>query len=190
MNLHRHESSHATTEYIDAAWFGACLPQDPGSINWAFKNLSGVTGETTLTPTQRTNARAKRCNLYESLAGVDVTFEGWMGKAGYYLDIVHGLDAMKSTIQENIISDLVRLKKIPMTDKGIGATQANVHSSIYEYIDGDYPGFIGSLDSLTVPTRASISDANKTARTLPDVNFSATLAGAFNHVTVNGVVTE
>ena len=41
---------------------------------------------------------------------------------------------------------------------------------------------------ISVPTAASVSSADRTSRTLNDVTFTATMAGAIHTVTIAGIV--
>lgn len=66
-------------DFVAAAWAARCLPLNPGSETWAYKNLVGVTADT-LTTTQRTNVLAKNASCYISLAGVSHTEFGQVGE--------------------------------------------------------------------------------------------------------------
>lgn len=65
----------ADTEFPEAAWMGAQLPYTPGSNDWDFKRAVGVT-VSNLTDTQRVNLRAKNCNMYTTVAGVNIFQDG------------------------------------------------------------------------------------------------------------------
>lgn len=177
-------SALAASSYPDAAWLGRCLPLDAGSITWAFKTLSGITPDT-LTATQRTNALAKYANIYETVAGVSITQMGTTG-GNEYIDITRGIDWLRSEMQADIYQRLVNQDKIPYTDKGIASIEALVRYALEAGIDRN---FIASITSISVPAAADVSAANKTARLLQDVEFTAVLAGAIHTIEVQGVVT-
>lgn len=174
----------AATNYPEAAWLGRCLPLDAGSINWMFKTLAGITPDT-LTATQRINALAKYCNIYETVAGVSITQTGTTG-GNEYIDITRGIDWLKSTMQADIYTMLVQQDKVPYTDKGIASVESKVRAALEQGIDRN---FLASITSISSPLAADVSAANKAARLLQDVEFAAVLAGAINEIQVQGVVT-
>jgi hypothetical protein len=150
-----------------------------------FKTLTGIAA-TTLTTTQSQNARAKKANTYETLGGVNITREGTMA-SGEYIDIIRGIDWLQARMEERIYSRLVNLAKIPFTDAGIAIIEAEIRAQLDDGIDN---GLI-AVDpeyTITVPAASSVSAAEKTARILPDIQFTATLAGAIHSVQVAGTV--
>lgn len=177
--------SATNTTFPEAAWLGKQLPTDPGSTTWKFKTLAGVTFDA-LTETQSINARNKECNTYESIAGVSMTREGVMA-SGEFIDIIRGVDWLQATIQENIFARFVNLPKIPFTDGGIAIIESEVIAAITAGIDS---GFIAADPQyvISVPLASEVSTANKTARFLPDVEFTAYLAGAIHKTQIDGVV--
>jgi len=177
--------SLAATEFIDAALFGKILTQDPGSYTAKFKTLSSVSVDT-LTDTQVTNIRAKNCNYYTEVGGVNITQEGVVSEPEF-IDVIIFVDWLQSDMTSNIFSKLVNLPKVPFTDSGIGVVEAEVRASLNRGIDrgglADDPAPV-----ISVPKAADVSTVDKAARTLPDVTFSATLAGAIHKVEVSGTV--
>ena len=175
----------AATVYPEAAWFGRRFPYAPGSGTWAFKTLAGIEASP-LTTDQRVNALAKKANTYERRGGALITFEGWMA-SGEYIDVIRGLDWLESIIQEYVFSRLVNLPKIPYTDIGVATIEAEVRRAldlaIAQGVLAAEPEY-----TVTVPLVADVSANDKANRNLPDVNFTATLAGAVHHVTVVGSV--
>jgi len=177
--------SATDSTFPEAAWLGKQLPTDPGSTTWMFKTLSGVTFDA-LTDTQSTNARNKKANTYENIAGVNMTQEGTVA-SGEYIDIIRGVDWLQARITENVFSRFVNLPKIPYTDGGIAIIESEVISAITEGIDS---GFIAESPQFTVsvPLAADVSSVDKIARFLPDVEFVAYLAGAIHKTKIEGVV--
>ena len=174
------------TEFADAAWLGKQLTTDPGSSTWAFKTLSTITADS-LTPTQSTNIRNKNANTYETIGGVNVTREGKMA-SGEFIDIIRGVDWLQARLVERIYSRIVNLPKIPFTDGGIAIVETEIRAQLAEGIAN---GLLASSPqyTVTVPLAADVSAVDKANRLLPDVSFTATLAGAVHSVTINGVVT-
>lgn len=172
-------------KFPDAAWFGKQLPTDAGSTTWMFKTLSGITFDE-LSDTESQAARAKSANTYEKIGGVNMTQEGTMA-SGEYIDIIRGVDQLQATMTENIFALLVNQPKVPFTDAGIASIEAEIRAALTASQDS---GFL-ALDpayTVTVPLAAAVSTADKADRFLPDVEFSATLAGAIHKVRVEGVV--
>jgi len=172
-------------KYPEAAWFGKQLPTDAGSSTWMFKTLAGITFDS-LTDTQSQAARAKEANTYEKIGGVNITREGTMAN-GEYIDIVRGVDQLQATMTENIFSLLVNSPKVPFTDGGIAAVESAMRSALTASQDS---GFL-ALDPpyvVSVPLAANVSSADKVARYLRNLIFSATLAGAIHKTKVEGTV--
>ncbi len=172
-------------DMMAAAWAGRCLPIEPGGESWKFKTLSGVSA-VSMTSTHRTNLTAKNGNSYETVASVNVTFDGKTSD-GDFLDIQRGLDWLDDDMRASVFEDLARNDKVPFTDPGIGVIEAAVRGSLRRAVA---KGILAEDPApvVTVPLVASISQANKALRLLPDVRFSGTLAGAIHKVTITGVV--
>lgn len=174
-----------TAAYADAAWAGAVLPLDPGSETWAFKTLTGP-AFSVLTATQRANAIAKFCNVYERDNGVSITSNGKVS-GNEWIDVIRFRDWLATNMAADVFQALVNAAKIPMTDAGIAVIQGIVKARLQLGVD------VGGLSSspapvVTVPLASAISAANKAARTLTPVRWDATLAGAIQVVTISGRV--
>jgi len=172
-------------QFAGAAWAGVGLPQDPGSITWKYKTLAGVT-YSELSSTQLGYLRAKYCNFYNRLAGISITQDGKVCD-NEWIDVVRGIDWTKVRMQENVFSVLANAKKIPYTDKGAATIQATIKAVLMEGVGNDLYA-ADPEPSVTVPKVADVSAADKASRLLPDVEFTATLAGAIHTVAVSGVV--
>lgn len=171
--------------YIEEAWQGECLPYDAGSQTWAYKTLAGISADT-LTGGQRTALLAKNYNTYTTRGGVNVTEEGKVA-SGEFIDIMRGIDWLESRLEVEIFTNLVNKRKIPYDDTGIQLIKTTVQSVLDEAVRA---GVLqaGSVE-VTAPLYSTISSANKLARNLPDIDFTATLSGAIHKVEVNGTVT-
>lgn len=175
--------SRATGDFADAAAIGRCFPITPGEETWKFKTLAGVTAGS-YTATQRANMRAKLCNFYEPTAGVNMLEEG-VTSSGSYIDFVRYLDYLEARIGERCFGRIAAPNKLPMNDRGISVIQAEVAGQLQsdEAREALLPG-----STVTVPKASTISSANRTARVLPGVTFSAVYAGAIHSVQINGTV--
>jgi hypothetical protein len=182
---------NATPEVgIAAAWIGVMLPFDPGAATWKFKQLSGQTPDA-LTSSEQTALRAKSCNFYYTVAGLNITSEGVMHQ-GEFIDTVRALDFVGQRIAEDVFRLLAVLPKIPYTDGGASQVQSTVDARLQSATaPGSGSGQIFSTDPapvVTVPLVADIDENTRATRLLPDVAFTATLAGAIHNVEVSGVV--
>lgn len=175
----------AAIDFPECAWFGAVLPLTPGSETWAFKNLVSIS-TSDLSGTQESNAFAKQCNTYEYVGGVGITQRGTVA-VGEYIDIIRGVDWLTSTIQTNVYNLLVNSPKIPYTDSGITAVEAQIRQALQLGIDNN---FIASSPpyQIFVPTAASVPSNDKANRILRNVKFQATLAGAIQAIQIQGTV--
>ena len=179
---------HATpaggADYPDAAWMGEGFPYEPGTSTWAYKTLNGVTPDTLLA-SQETALKNKNCNYYMIVGGVSITQEGKVA-SGEYIDIIIGTDWIEARLREAVYSALVNNRKIPNDDTGIAMIEGLVKGVLNEAASKG----ILQADSIavTVPKYADIPQADKRARKLPDVKFSALYQGAIHSVTINGTI--
>ena len=177
---------HATpSEYLAAAWIGDQLPYDPGANTWAFKTMSSVSVDN-LTSSQEALIRGKGINVYTLTAGTASTFAGTCAKAQRYIDDQRFLDWQDTQIKLDYTNLQFQAGKIPFTDTGIQMVKLMVQAALEKGVKagGWAPGSI----SVTAPKAADVSGTNKANRNLPDVKWSATLAGAVHTVVVTGSV--
>lgn len=168
-----------------AAWLGAVLPYDPGSETWKFKKLAGVAA-VTLTSTHRVNLRAKKANTIQTVAGRNITWEGTTAD-GDFIDVQRGLDWLEDDMVKAVFGALAGALKIPYTDAGVALIENEVKGSLDRAITRQ----ILASDPkpvVTVPKVSAVATNDKALRLLPDVKFSATLAGAIHKVQIAGTV--
>ncbi len=173
-------------EFPEAAWAGRVLNIDPGEETWAYKTLAGIPASL-ITTTEETNLAAANVNRYvEQTEDRSITKFGTMA-SGEYIDIIRFVDFVTARIRENIFRRLTALNKIPFTDGGIAIIENEIRGVLNTGVsDG---GFAEEpAPAVTVPRAADVSAADKANRLLPDVRFTATLAGAVHLVEVRGVV--
>lgn len=171
-------------EFVDAAWLGKQLPTNPGSTNWMFKTLAGISPDK-LTTTQSTAALAKNANTYETFGGNNMTRRGTMA-SGRYIDIRRGVDWLQTRMQERIFNLLINSPKIPFTGAGITLIENQVRKQLS---DGVAIGLLSEIISVTVPKIEDISLSDKENRLLKGISFVAVLAGAIDKVEIRGNVT-
>lgn len=179
---------HETPLFADlgAAWGGKNLPTDPGSITWKFKSVAGP-AFSRLTPNELSELEGKNVNHYIRLAGNNFVQEGKMA-GGEFIDIVRGIDFITARLQENVFGRMINLPKIPFTDPGIAIIEAEVRGVMQLGIS---QGIFAAdpAPTVTVPRAADVDVNDKANRLLPDVNFTAVLAGAIHFVEIRGIVT-
>lgn len=172
-------------QFAGAALQGRCLPLDPGSETWMFKTLNGVDVCTELTPTHCTNAKAKFANIYPRIGGVGCTEWGFVA-ANEWIDIIRFRDWLQARMQERVFGTLVNAEKVPFTDKGIAVIEKDVRAQLDEGVEA---GGLEGTYTVGVPARADVSSVNVAARRLPDVEFSAVLAGSIHELVITGTLT-
>lgn len=171
-----------TDELVGAA-LGKLLPTDAGSITWGLKTLSGITADT-FTGAQINAAFTKKANIYQQIAGLNMTNEGTT--ASEWIDVMRGIDFLTSTITTNLFTYIVNEPKVPYTDASVSAVKSNILSSLTKGIE---QGILQGTPSVSAPNVASVSASDKSSRNLPNVTFKAQLAGGIQKVSIAGTVT-
>lgn len=175
----------AGAQHFAPAWVGSQLPYDPGSTTWKFWTLATLAAYE-LSSSEQGNADGKGCNHYQEIAGNNITAEGVMC-GGEYIDITHFIDWLESTMQEDVFRVFLINKKVPYTDPGIQSVVTVVEGVLKKGITRG--GLAADPPPVTTAPRASEVDANdKGTRTLPDVDFQATLSGAIHKTIIVGRV--
>jgi uncharacterized protein DUF3383 len=175
---------------FEAGWVGVGAPQDPGAITWALRTVQGVL-PSNLTATQRANLEAQNVNYYTSVRGISITRPGKVS-SGEWIDVRHGIDALTADIQESVFALLANSLKVPFTGAGLDVIANTLQASIKRFEGSDdQPGLLIPKQSVVImPTLASISLADKQARQLKNVRFTAKLAGAIHFVSIIGTVSN
>lgn len=172
-------------QFADAAWAGRCLPLQPGSETWAYKQLTGVdTNE--LTDTQRTNIEDKHGNYVVEFGGVGVSYPGWVS-AGTFFDQVRGADWLEARMQEGIAQLLLDANKVPYTNQGVAKLRNKVEAALAA---GERVGLLRSGWSTSAELVEDQSDTDRSNRLYGSLTFEAEWAGAI-HATnpITGTVT-
>lgn len=171
--------------YAGAAWLGKQLPTDPGSSTWALKTLAGLTVDA-LTDTEIAALESNNANHYTSVASVNITRQGTTAD-GDFIDIQRTIDALTARIQEDVFAVLVNLPKLPYTNASVTTVKGTVRGSIRAF---QPDGISTEVDiTVTAPLVEDIAVADRANRILPDVEFTAQLAGAIHKVNIQGVLT-
>lgn len=178
-------------DYTGAGMLGNRLPDNPGSDTWAYKTIHGTQADTaaSLTETQINNLLAQNGNYYQTVGGINITFPG-QSPEGEFVDIARFIDWLQANMQVDVFTLFVANKKVPYTDVGVDQVKNAVKNRLKIGASDAYGGIDGS-QPLTVdaPTAETVDKANKSARNLPNVKFSATLAGAIHTTQISGTLT-
>ncbi len=168
-----------------AAWAGRVLPIEPGSETWMFKTLAGVT-PTRLTTTHRNNLRARNMNWFQTVAGRNIMQQGSTFN-GNFLDVVRGLDWLEDDMTKLVFTTLASNDKLSFDDPGISTIENDIVASLDRAVQRKILR-ANPRPQVFVPLAADIADSDKALRTVPDITFTAELAGAVHKAIINGVV--
>jgi hypothetical protein len=173
--------------YSAAAWVGRMFPTVAGAENWAFKTLAGVPADN-LSTNQIHSVENKNASVYTTLAGLNLTQFG-KTPGGEWIDIIRGTDHLTNVLQIGILSLQANSLKVPFTDAGIDMYRSSLMAGLQQFVD---IGFLSDTPApfVSLPLVQNLTSANKAARTLTPVSFSATMAGAINATTINGVLSS
>lgn len=180
--------------YTHVAMMATGLSYEAGSETWAYKTLNGIEAEP-YTQTEIAALKEANLNCYVHCAGKNITLDG-RTVSGEWIDVIRFRDWLQNDMQKGIYNLFIMNPKVPFTSKGItliqnqmiaslkkGQTQGGIAETEYDADGNEIVGF-----TTTVPTAASVSDADKAARTLKGCKFTARLAGAIHLVEVNGTL--
>jgi hypothetical protein len=167
------------------------FPFDPGQDGaggtFHAKTLVGVSADK-LTPTRKSALLAKNATIYITTAARNHTLGGKVA-GGEWADVVRGLDWFRIRTEERIAAAILNNDKIPYTDRGISIILSEVlaQGATAEAVELFRPGSFVA----TAPKASATSSADRAARKLTGVKFSATLAGAIHLVDpISGVVSN
>lgn len=181
--LMHHKDPHT---FPEAAWAGSLLPLDPGSATWKFKSLTGV-AFSTYTPTEKGHLKAKNCNYYIRDAGNNYTTEGYTS-SGEFNDITRGVDWTVQRLRENAFLAFINAIKLGYTDDGIGVITNEIWGVLRQGISNNLFAE-DPVPTVTAPDAVDVSAADRAARLLSGVEFTARFAGAIHAVDMAGRLT-
>lgn len=174
------------SNYIDGALVGRVAPLDPGSETWANKTLATVQADK-FTDSEEAQLDDKNANYYTNVGGLNVTSNG-KTCGGEYIDIIRFIDWLQARMEEGIFQDIANADKIPFTDAGIAVIENRMREVLKRGVRAG--GIVSEQDfTVTVPRAKDIPLADKAARRLTGIKFTATLSGAIHAVSIQGTVT-
>jgi hypothetical protein len=166
----------ANANYIDAAAMGKVLALKPGSYTLDFKTLIGIVVDS-LTSTQRANAAAKYCNIYETRGSAGQVIDGRVS-SGKFVDQIHGRDWFSNQLVVNMFAALSSGLKNPFTDAGIGVLEG---AAVQAGELGIARGYLESYDT-DFPTRDETSAIDRGNRLYTGASMTVYEAGAIHAV--------
>jgi len=178
---------HLTGQRLDAGIIGKMFPDTPGRATWCYKNISGVSTYSIGTGA-KTSALGKNANIYTNIGGAGRYEQGKVA-VGEYIDVIWGLDYLKSELQVALFSELANVSdKVPFSDEGIQIITGIVEGVLNRFAGNSFKLLQGGSISVTAPAYVDISSNDKANRVLPDVEWEALLQGAIHFIKVRGVV--
>lgn len=193
-------------EYVDAAVAGRMLPEDPGTETWAWPTLVGVTpiGISTtqrenLTGVPRQGPGGKNANVFYALTDQTSRFYRGVVASGLWVDLVRYVDSLTSRLQTAVANRVLNSTgKVPYTVQGIESLAAQVRGVLEaDRSAGKLAPIVNAAGelvtpaySVTPPVLADISTADRQARVLPPITFTAHYAGAIHELDITGTVSQ
>jgi hypothetical protein len=174
------------TDFLAAAILASSLQETPGSATLAYKTLAGVSAYP-LTSAQEANLRAKNVNRYVTIARIDSTLDG-VTAAGEWADVIRFRDWQISDIQLSVFATFANNRKVPFTNPGAEIVSGAVRASLARGVAAT--GLSATpKPTVTAPDVETLDATVRQTRRLPNVKFSARLAGAIQAVDIRGEVT-
>jgi hypothetical protein len=171
------------SENQDAALLAKMLGKTPGSESWAHQTLDNVTADV-LSTTEFSVLTDKGGLSYTSKRGISLTDSGRAG-GGRPFDITHGADNQKAQIETAVLLVFANNGKVPFNNRGRNMIRAAIEGVLAA---DQTAGFIEPGWFVTVPEMSAISSADKAARILRGITYSAVLTGAIESATVAGTL--
>jgi len=176
-------------DYKQAALAGRCLPEDL-YINWAYRPLRSVTGDT-YTSTEIGNIVASKVNRVEELfatvcvPGASSASSGTGGimVSGDKIDIIRKADQLSIKIQEQLVYTLQQNNNVPFTADGFALIEGVIRSQCKIY--GTDIGFLVE-DSVvvTMPDLATYDTTKKSNGQLDGIVITGTLSGSVDKISI------
>lgn len=165
--------------------FGRCLPEDPGSVNFAHKTVKGATPDA-LSSTEKSYLESQNGNHYTTQAGVGVFRYGKM-PSGDWVDVRIGIHWIKARMGEDVYGLILKLKKVAYTDEGIGLIVAAMRGVLRRAVQMGI--LVEGTEYVNAPKAAAVDEADKVARILQNMKFGGQLQGAINKANLRGSLT-
>lgn len=180
--------------FMHIAVMAKCFTYEAGEETWAYKALS-IVSPSTLTSAERDAIEAAGLNYFVECAGTNITYPG-KTLAGEWIDVIRGKAWLQSDMQNRVYNLFVKNPKVPYTSKGIALIENQMIASLKQAqtnglvaeAESDAEGNLIEGYTVTVPTIASTTDAERASRNLNGCKFTARLAGAIHLVEIKGTL--
>jgi hypothetical protein len=183
----------------DAAAVGAQASKTPGSTDWDWLRLNGITAETDTALIAE--VVTKKGNIVTVASGVTFFGPGRM-TGGLFIDQRHSRDYMKARIAERFIGLMTSVEKIPYDDGGIATLVSTLSDVLNSFGDDGIVARAFSQEevassyngryqySINAPTRGQVVANNPTWITnrTYEFTFDFVEAGAIGDVAITGRV--
>lgn len=184
--------TNADEKYV-AALAAAGAQPTIGQVSWKFvSNLAGITPED-MPASDILNLENQGLILYVHKGNSDNQTDD-KNAAGMYIDIVHGMDQVKTRVETNLQNTLNTAGKTAYSTIGLGTIAASLNSSLNAcYNDGIIASDVNTgkpLFTTSVPAMSSISNVDVVNRVLKNTTFGYTPSSAVNTIYVNGSMNE
>jgi hypothetical protein len=185
--------------YRSVGWLSKGLAggaQNPGGTSWSFLGLNGVAVDTLISEGSLAKIIAKRGNVYVNMGGLAQTYSDLVAD-NEHIDLIVGTDWLYYSLLTDVLGLFYTAannnSKLPYTDSGAAMIQTAVLARLNSATPsgkGQQATFLADLPAptCTVPKVATVDPAVRADRQLPDVKFTATLAGAINSVVISGTL--
>ena len=176
----------ADEQYPDVALMAYQLQEEPGTSDWAPKELFGVTPDV-FTDTESNYLKGKNYTTFEEINGISTT-HGCKTAGGEWVDRIIGVMEYVARLQEDFWSTTVNSKKVPYTNEGASVFRAIIMS---ENQRGIAKSFIAPTPApvIYMPDVLSIDSNTRMQRRYEGIKISWRLAGAIRFVGVSLTVT-
>jgi hypothetical protein len=193
-------------DHPENAWAAICLPNDPGSITWAYQGpLAGQTPNATATLPDLLAVRAANAQSYVEKDNLKYMDEGLTTEESVktFIDQVRSRDWIELNLDADLLALLVNTPKIPYTNSGIDQVKDTIadrlelagDAGIIKPIETQAEAETASSKNYVFIVRASTrqeieeaSPADITNRELNGVTFQFSESGAIHSISAGGTV--
>lgn len=183
----------------EAAIVGLQAPKTPGSTNWRWQIVNGISAEES--DTLINAAISGNGNVFASQSGLTYFLDGSMTN-GLFIDQKRSRDYIKARISEAFLALFVAEDKIPYDDTGINTLKGTLSDRLNAFGDqGIIAAAVSATEveqsfnntyqyTITAPTRAQViaNDPNDVVNRSYSMTFDYVESGAINDLTVTGKV--
>lgn len=187
------EFYHSNSEQYAAALAAAGAQPTIGKVSWKFvSDLANITPEPM--PVSDAIALEKQGFILYIHKGNNNNQSNDKNLTGMYIDVIHGLDHVKATVETNLQNTLNTAGKTPYDTIGLGMIEASLESSLNScYNDGIIatdPDTGKPMMTYNVPSIGTIGRVDIAQRVLNNTTFGYTPSSAINTMYVHGNMQE